>query len=242
MNTIMNKKLIVTLSKLALGTGLATAQLLDSFSGDLSAYTATRILNSDNHATPYTYSWEINNGSLRINTSVFTSGVEQYALTRTDFSLGVGYQLLADYSHANLGSQDIGLYVGAGTPTPDVRADYVNIYMRNNGQLFSRGFNGTSEFALAGVGTVTPDTLFIARPATDTFELGYYLGGVRNVVTTRTVANTAIGNAIGFYADVRAAGIRGSLDNLTLAPIPEPATAALLVLGALGLAAHRRRA
>ena len=218
----------------------AQAQLIDDFSGNLSAYTATRILNNGSHTPANTYTWEISGGSLQINTTAYV-GIEQFALTRTDFTLGVGNELTASYSHLNTGSQDIGLYVGAGTPTPDVRADYVNIYMRNNGQLFSRGFNGTTELTLSGGSTITPDTLFIARTAANTFDLGYYLGGNRTVLTTRTMANTAIGDAIGFYADVRAVGIRGNLDNLTLSVIPEPTVGALLGLGALGFLARLRR-
>jgi hypothetical protein len=83
--------------------------------------------------------------------------------------------------------------------------------------------------------------LFVARTAPDTFDLGYYSAGTRTVLTTRTVANTAIGNAIGFYADVRALGIRGNLDNLTLTVIPEPSVAALMGIGALGLISRLRR-
>jgi hypothetical protein len=232
-------KLSLLISACLLGT-LAQAQLIDNFSGDLSAYTATRILNNGNHSPVNTYSWEISGGSLQINTTAYV-GIEQYALTRADFTLGVGHELTAMYSPLNTGSQDIGLYVGAGTPTTDVRADYVNIYMRNNGQLYSRGFNGSTEFALSGGSSPAVDTLFVARTALDTFDLGYYNAGTRTVLTTRTVANTAIGNAIGFYADVRALGIRGNLDNLTLTVIPEPSVAALMGIGALGLISRLRR-
>lgn len=218
---------------------VAQAQLIDDFSGDLSAYTATRILKASG-AGNNGYAWEIAGGSLQINTSTY-DGIEQFALTRTDFSLGVGYELKASYAHLNTASQDIGLYVGAGTPTTDVRADYINIYMRNNGQLFSRGFNGATELGLSGGASPAPDTLFIARTALDTFDLGYYNGAVRTILTTRTLANTAIGNAIGFYADIRGAGIRGNMDNLTLSVIPEPSAAALMGLGALALVSRLRR-
>ena len=219
---------------------LAQGQLIDDFSGNLSAYTATRILNNGNHAPVNTYTWEISGSSLQINTTAYT-GIEQFALTRTDFSLSVGYELTATYSHANLGTQDLGLYVGAGTPVQDVRADYVNIYMRNNGQLFSRGFNGTTEFALAGGASPVVDMLFIARTGLTTYDLGYYAGGIRTILTSRTVANSAIGDAIGFYADIRGLGVRGNMDNLSFAPVPEPAVGTLLGLGALGFIVRFRR-
>jgi hypothetical protein len=224
-----------------LAAAVAQAQLIDDFSGNLSAYTATRILNNGNHSPANTYSWEIDNGALRINTTAYV-GIEQFALTRTDFTLGVGTELTASYSHLNLGSQDIGIYVGAGAPTADVRADYLNVYVRNTGQMFSRGFNGASELALAGGSTpANISSLFIARTALNTYEVGFYDGATRNLLATRTMSNATIGNAIGFYADVRAVGIRGTMDNLTLTAIPEPTAAALLGLGSLGLLFRLRR-
>lgn len=229
---------------LALSVGLANAGpigLVDDFSGSLAPYTATRILKATPAAANNVYQWEIDGASLRVNTSVY-GGIEQYALTRTDVTLAVGEELQADYLGGNLGSQDIGLYVGAGHPTPDVRANYINIYVRNNGQIFSRGFDGP-ELSLGGGGTpANLASLFIKRTASDVFELGYYdTADVRSIVSTRTISGgnaAGIGNAIGFYADVRAAGLRGNLDNLRI--VPEPA-AGLLALGAAGLIAIRRR-
>jgi hypothetical protein len=221
-------------------SAVSQAQLIDDFSGDLSAYTATRILKATPAASDNVYAWQTTGGALQITTTTY-GGIEQYALTRTDFTLGVGYELTSTYNHLNLDSQDIGLYVGAGTPTPGVRADYVAIYMRNNGQLFSRGFNGTSELSLAGGGSPTIQSMFVARTGLNTFELGYYGGGGRNILTTRTMTSSTIGDAIGFYADVRGAGTRGVMDNLTIAAIPEPTSAALLGLGALGLMFRLRR-
>lgn len=220
---------------------VAQAQLIDDFSGNLSAYTATRILKATPAAANNAYSWEISNGALRINTTNY-GGIEQYALTRTDFTLGVGSELTATYSASDLGSQDIGLYVGAGTPTADVRADYLSIYMRNNGQLYSRGFNGATEVLLSGGGTpIGLSSLFVARTGTSTFDLGWYDGNGRNILISRTMTSSTIGDAIGLYGDVRGLGIRGSMDNLTLTAIPEPTAAALLGLSALGLVFRLRR-
>lgn len=220
---------------------IAQAQLIDDFSGNLSAYTATRILNNANHSPANTYAWEIDNGALRINTTSYV-GIEQFALTRTDFTLGIGYELTATYSGLSLGSQDIGLYIGAATPTADIRADYLNVYVRNNGQIFSRGFNGSTELSLSGGSTpANISSLFIARTGASTFELGYYDGATRSLLSTRTMTSETIGNAIGFYADIRAAGVRGVMDNLTLSAIPEPATSALLGLGGLALIFRKRR-
>jgi PEP-CTERM motif len=222
----------------------AHALIIDDFnSGDLSAYTATRILKASGSGANV-YSWEISGGALQLNTTAY-DGIEQYALTRTDYSLDPGWELIADFSAGYTGTQDIGLYVGAGTPTPDVRADYVNIYMRSNGQLFSRGFNGGTEFPLSGGGTPAATALFIARTGVDTFDLGWYEGGVRNVLTSRTIfSGNPVGNSIGFYADIRNAGIVGNMDNLSLSEIdqiPEPATMALMGLGLFGFALMKQR-
>jgi len=218
----------------------AQAQLIDDFSGDLSAYTATRILKASGTGANV-YTWQISGGALQLNTTAY-DGIEQYALTRTDYSLSPGWELKADFSPGYTGTQDIGLYVGAGTPVPDVRADYVDVYMRNNGQLFSRGFNGTTEFALSGGGTPVATTLFIARTGATTFDLGWYEGTVRNVLVSRTITSgNPVGNSIGFYADVRSAGIVGNMDNLTLTLIPEPSSAAMLGMGLAAMIAWMHR-
>lgn len=198
--------------------------VIDSFGGALTGYTATRILKATPAANDNVGQWEINSGALRYNTTSYF-GIEQYALTRTDFTLQLGEELRVDYLGTNLDSQDIGLYVGAGTPTSGVRANYVNIYARNNGQVFTRGFDGTTELSLAGGATPTGlEALYITRLTTDTFELGYYTtGGNRNLVSTRTISagNAAgIGSAVGLYADIRGLGIRGSVDNLRIVSAP----------------------
>lgn len=222
-------------------TAPASAQLISDFSSsDLSDWTDTRILKATGSGDNV-YSWEVDSGGLRINTTDY-DGIEQFAFTRTDFSLDVGFELQADFTwgYSGSGDKDIGLYVGAGDPTKDVREDFVNIYRRSSGgQLNSRGFNGTSELSLVNLRDITPDTLFIARTAADTFELGYYIGGNRNIVTTRIMDNTDIGTAIGFYADVRGTGVAGRADNLSI--IPEPSTLLLPLLSVGAMLFLRRR-
>jgi hypothetical protein len=206
--------------------------VVDNFSGNLSAYTATRILKATPAAADNVWAWQIESGRLQLNTTTYAA-IEQFALTRTDFTLQIGWELKADFAAAYTGTQDIGLYVGAGHPTSGIRADYINIYMRNNGQIYSRGFNGTVELTLAGGATVAPSQLFVARTGETTFDLGYYIGETRTVLASRTMTNAAIGNSIGFYADVRGVGVVGAMDNLSL--VPEPSTYALL-LGGLAFA------
>lgn len=235
------KSLHVHLVAALIGAATLTTQaavLIDDFSGNLSAYTATRILNNGNHNPTNTYSWGTTGGSLAITTTAYV-GIEQFALTRTDRPLTIGEELQVDYDATNLGSQDIGLYIGSATPTVDVRSNYLNVYVRNNSEIYSRGFNGTTEVSLAAGGLqANIDQLFIAKTGANNYELGYYVGTTRNVLISRTGVTGVDGSVIGFYADVRAAGTRGNLDNLTV--IPEPSAALLGGLGALGLLRRRR--
>ncbi|MEM1026667.1 MAG: glycosyl hydrolase [Planctomycetota bacterium] len=202
-------------------------QLIDDFSGNLNDYTITRLING-NGGFGNEYTWRIREAGVEVVTN-WHNGDEETALTRDDVTLGVGQELRAAYNHANLSQRDVGLYIGAGTPTLDVRRDFLNVFVSANGTVSSRGFNGNTILPIAGGDAVIPDELFIHRVDTDTFELGYYVNGIRSVITTRDVGNTAIGDAVGFYADIRSGGRRGALDDLTLIqPEGGPLTAGLL--------------
>ena len=217
----------------------AQATLIDNFSGDLSAYTNTVILDAGGTGSNAA-AWQITDGKLKYNTSVY-DGIEQAAFIYNGLSLVVGQELQVQITHA--GNQDIGLYVGGSALTTGVRDSFVNVYARNsvaNGlQVLSRGFTdilgGTHEMNLKGsdVKNVVFDTLFIARDGVNDFEAGYYNGGTRVVIADRNGLTDIDGSYVGFYSDVRAAGILGTADNLTI--IPEPATMLLLGLGSLVL-------
>ena len=162
-----------------------------------------------------TSEWNIASGELQLSTSGY-DGIEQYAFIRDGLSLAIGEEVRMDLLHSGA-SQDIGLYVGGVEPTPGVRSTYVIVYARNSGELFCRGFDGTGE--LEQVGWISPSytKLFVARIAENSYEMGYYLDdGSRNIMVTRENLSGNDGSYVGIYADVRAAGDLGAVDNLEI--------------------------
>lgn len=218
--------------------GAAQAVLVDDFSGDLSGWTSTVILDNQNPGTQNTASWQITDGKLQLNTTWRDgSSVEQYAMIKSGIRLEMGEELQADFSHTGA-SQDIGLYVGGTIPSFNIRRDYIAVYARNTGELFSRGFDGTTEYSQVGWIKPAYTKLFIARTGVNTFEVGYYDANGRNVMVTRTPTFANEADVIGIYADVRGIGVLGNVDNLRI--VPEPATLTLLGLGGLLFVGKRK--
>src|SRR5690606_37774852 len=75
-----------------------------------------------------------------------------------------------------------------------------------------------TETTLAGGVIAEPayDKLFIKRDGQDDYELGYYNGDTRVVLANRDNITLNDGSVVGFYTDVRAAGVLGNLANLTV--------------------------
>ncbi len=191
--------------------------LIDDFEdGNIVEYTSTVILDANGGASN-TAAWQIVDGTLQLNTTSY-DGIEQYAMIYSGLALEVGQELQVDILTDTAGSQDIGLYVGGTAPQTGVRQDYIAMYRRNTGQLFSRGFNGSTEYDLIGDWTenIPIDMLFIARTAVNTYEAGWYFEGTRNVLATRTPTTPNDADVVGFYADVRGTGVVGRLDNLKI--------------------------
>lgn len=209
------------------------ATVIDDFqTDDLANYTSTVILQNGVN----TAAWQMGSGNLTYTTTTY-SNVNQVALVRNGLTLAVGEELQTTITKS--GNQDLGLYVGGVQPVTGTRSTYVSVYGRDASTVFSRGFNGSTELPLAGGGPVSWDTLFITRTALNDYELGYYNGATRNVITTRSGMTGNDATYVGFYADIRAAGTLGTATSLSV--VPEPGTATLAGVALAGTLLLRRR-
>ena len=225
-----------------LGCASVNAQLIDDFSGGLSGYTQTTILDVTPGASNAT-GFSSSTGALDLSTTGYQD-IQQIAFIYDGLTLGVGEELKADVVGGTIaGSRNFGLYVGGTAPAYNVREDYITSYGGSNAneRIFSRGFDGTSEYDNPGANPTDLAQLFIARTASNTFEAGFYDSTGRIVVTTRTPATANTADFVGFYADIRADGTVGAFDNLMVSAVPEPGTALLSLFAAIGVVAVSRR-
>ncbi|MBX2850911.1 MAG: PEP-CTERM sorting domain-containing protein [Phycisphaeraceae bacterium] len=232
------KTIAATAAVGATGFGAHAITLLDDFSGDLSNYTTTVMLDVNDGASNV-FAFEISGGALQVTTSVYDD-IEQVAFILNGASLAVGEELQADIDR-NDGADSIGLYVGGQAPVTGVRENYLSVQARNTtAAVLVSGRNGAVNTGTVGFDSSDAgyDTLFVLRDGTNDYELGYYASGTRVVIADRDgmVGNDA--SFIGFYADIREAGTIGVMDNLVI--VPEPGSLALLGLGGLAMLRRRR--
>lgn len=259
MNQNQSRKTLSLMAAASLSFAAGThAAVIDDFDTvGLENYTLTRVL--DNGVAESNVSFSDASGSLVASYGGTVAQAEQVLLLRSDFSLSIGDTLSVDVSFAAQTSQmDFGLAI-ASTATPasasvgdtDVRDtfNWAAVYLRP-GQDAVRNTSSINGTVNTGAGVVTAvetsvSTLFIERISSTDFTVGYVdTGAVRHDTRTISFTATDVGTAIGFYGDLRAVGgSLGSLDNLSITPVPEPASGALLLLGggALAMLAKRRR-
>jgi len=218
---------------LMLSTSSVNAQLIDDFSGDLSNFTNTLILDAQNPGSN-TAQFVINgDGQLEIETTSY-DGIEQYAFIYNGLSLEVGQEVVLDVPIPLIGDRNFGLYVGGTEPVTGVfdgvadapietRQDYITCYSGLNNFIATRGFDGTdTEYPNTQFNTEgDAPSLFIAQPTVNTFDVGFYnAAGERTVFETRNPEFPNAATFVGIYADVREAGTVGTADNFRIQPIP----------------------
>ncbi|MDB4257795.1 PEP-CTERM sorting domain-containing protein [bacterium] len=227
-------------------SSLNAAVITDDFSAGLAAWAPTVILDN-NGGGSNTSAFQVNGSNqLELNTTAY-DGIEQLAYIRNGAVLNIGEEAQLDMNTPISGNRNIGLYIGGTAPSAGVRVDYISVYAGSTGnpasRVFQRGFDGTSEYTnLLADPTTSSDMVFIARTAANTFETGFYEGGVRTIISTLTPGTANTADFVGLYADVRATGIvSANIDEFRIVTaVPEPSTALLGALGALGLLRRRR--
>lgn len=241
-------------------TASAATVVVDDFSGGLSSqYTLTRVL--DNGIAEANISFSTSTGALRSAYATGTSlnQAEQVVLLRDDYSLAVGQMLTVDVSMltGNTNAYDFGIIVAnTKTPTPatvgntDTRKTMqfaVSMIRPSDNSVRSFYYDGSlpsslgSNDAVKTVDEGDVSKLWIKRNTASSISMGY-TDDLGVEITSRTVTSfgSGVGTAIGFYADLRTNGATlGTLDNLTI--VPEPSSAALAGLAALGMVFRRRR-
>lgn len=227
--------------------------LVDDFNdNDLSNFTSTVILNN---ATGFNVGFSATDG--KVSASSTDATPEQVLFLQSSVGLDVGQTIILNTALTPTSSglvDDFGLAI-ASTATPtglsggatgDTRTGGTYSFLfvaarSSSNEIRSAGSNGTTNFATDVDGTIPEDSilgLFIKRTTSTTYDLGY-INATNVFVPTisRTVADTNLGTAIGFYGDLRGATLTvGGWDNLVL--IPEPSAA---LLGACGMLAILRR-
>jgi hypothetical protein len=229
--------------------------IVDDFNtAGLGEYTQTAVL--DNGAAESNVSFSDGSGALVASYAGTVNQPEQVVFLRDDATLGVGEKLVADVSMAALASQmDFGIAVSATkTPTAasagdtDTRDSFnwasVSVRPSQNAIRVNSSINGV---VTTGSGVLAADEalvnrLFIQRLSSTSFKVGYVdTSEVTFDALTINFTTNDVGSAIGFYADLRAAGgTLGSLDNLRI--VPEPAAGLMALMGIIGLVSLRKRA
>lgn len=243
--------------------------VIDPLNGDsLSQYTDTATLdNSDGAGEGVTFS--DSSGALTASYAGTGTSAEQalFLASASDFStlFAPGQTLFVDTSvPASSTQMDFGLAIAAtATPTGagsgngyNSRAsfDWASISLRPsqtairvNTSISGTLNTGSGVVGLPSGGTADVSQLFITWDSTtvsgEEFTLGYVLNGTSYDDESVTFApGSAIGSAIGFYGDLRATGTSlGGFSDLSIEPVPEPATLALFALGGLSSLLFARR-
>ena len=208
-------------------TDIGEESLIDDFSGNLSNWTSTVILDAENSGSN-TAAFEINdNEQLELVTTSY-NGIEQYAFIYDGLSLSEGEEVRLDVAIPAVGNRNLGLYVGGTAPVTGVfgtetRRDYIAVYSGTNNRIATRGFDGANEYNNVELIALGASSIFIARTTASRFEVGFYtVEDDRIVIATRNPEFANAATFVGLYADARAQGTLGTADNFRIQSMDSP--------------------
>ncbi len=258
----MYKIFLTVVALYAISAAAHATPFLDTFeTDDLSSYTKNVVYRSA--ANGNTISFLTSGGYVHATRGTYLgTNAEQVTFLRKN-SLNVGETLRLDILGTSQSPDfyynDIGLALSYSDDTTDVaigssgdkRTNTLAVYLKMQScSVGYWGYDGTNGTTPLGASSgITPTEgfsnitgLFIKRSSSTDFILGYKTAAGDAAVKTFTVTNTAIGNAVGFYADLRDLGaFTAPMDNLRIEAVPEPTTIATLAAAACGLALFLRR-
>lgn len=249
---------IILISSIGLSSR-SQSTVIDPLTGSLSEYTTT-LVNDVSDGAGRGVSFTDSASGLQANYVGTGTTAEQalFLAPASSFSqtFAVGDTLWVNTAmSASSTTEDFGLAIAAtATPTPAgsgnsfnsrTSFDWASVSLRPSQSTvrFNTDISGTLNTATnAAVGTVANvSELFVTWNSADSFSLGYVSNSIPVTEETVTFASgSAIGDAIGFYGDLRSTGgVLGDITDLTITP--EPSTFALCSMGFVGLAVWTRR-
>jgi len=258
------QKIIIALAISFAGTVLH-AQVIDPLNGTGGISYTTYLVNDTSSGAGTGVSFTQSGAGLQAN-YVGTGTAPEQALSlasassfSTVFAVGDTLELSSTVA-ASSTTEDFGLAISANNPIAGSAGNYntrtsfdwASISIRpsasssvgdiRQNQSISGSFGSGN---IAGVNPTLPvNGLFISWIAPLQFTLGYInSSGVLVPEDTITFSpGSTIGSEIGFYGDLRGTSTSlGDFSNLSIVPVPEPATWSLIGLGLVGVAGLLRR-
>ena len=219
---------------------------------DLAGFITTDVLsNGANTPPPVPTQWTASAGAVTLVRSSGTFPEQQVDMVNSTVDIGEIYRCDI-VVHSTTFNADLGLVV-CPTQTPpaavstgsnvDARSNMLTMYLKDGSSgwgnvdyVNSVNVAGQNGYVTAQADYPNVIGLWIKHVGVGEFTEGYtssVLGDVQFRDVTGVTWDTGSNDYIGLYADVRAVTTYGQLENLRV--VPEPATAVMALVGALGM-------